>query len=260
VNTPPGAKLPTVVWLHGYSYPLGYMWVYRRDLHPILALTQAGYAVLAYDQCGFGNRQTEIGPFFKDSPNWSQMGRLVHDARSAVDALAKDEVVDPKRIYLYGYELGATAALYTAALDPRVQGVVSVCGFTPMRTDTADRGTGGIARWSVERPLLPRLGFFIGHESQIPVDFPEIIAAIAPRPVVIVAPQLDRDANSADVHAALTEVRKVYALYNAAPDLMVDEPWDYARLPAYTQDWTIQSLNWAAHNPPPAPAAPTAAN
>ena len=22
-NTPPGTKLPTVIWLHGYSYPLG---------------------------------------------------------------------------------------------------------------------------------------------------------------------------------------------------------------------------------------------
>ena len=55
-DTPPGTKLRTVIWLHGYSYPLGYMWVYRADLHPILALTQAGYAVLAFDQSGFGSR------------------------------------------------------------------------------------------------------------------------------------------------------------------------------------------------------------
>jgi len=33
--------------------------------------------------------------------------------------------------------------LYTAALDKRVQGVVSISGFTPMRTDAAARGTGG---------------------------------------------------------------------------------------------------------------------
>jgi hypothetical protein len=30
-NTPPNTKLPTVIWLHGFSYPLGYMWVYHRD-------------------------------------------------------------------------------------------------------------------------------------------------------------------------------------------------------------------------------------
>ena len=32
------------------------MWVYHNDLHPILALVRAGYAVLAYDQSGFGSR------------------------------------------------------------------------------------------------------------------------------------------------------------------------------------------------------------
>ena len=39
-----GYRLPAVIWLHGYSYPLGYMWVYHSDLHPILALVHAGYA------------------------------------------------------------------------------------------------------------------------------------------------------------------------------------------------------------------------
>ena len=60
-DTPAGKKLPTVIWLHGYSYPLGYMWVYHSDLHPILALVHAGYAVLAYDQSGFGSRLSETG-------------------------------------------------------------------------------------------------------------------------------------------------------------------------------------------------------
>ena len=55
-NTPAGTRLPAVIWLHGYSYPLGYMWVYRSDPHPILALVNAGYAVLAFDQAGFGSR------------------------------------------------------------------------------------------------------------------------------------------------------------------------------------------------------------
>ncbi len=260
-NTPAGTKLPTVIWLHGFSYPLGYMWVYRRDLHPILALTQAGYAVLAYDQCGFSTRATELAQLFDTAPHWSQMGRLVHDARSAIDALSKDSVVDADHIYIFGYELGAMTGLYTAALDSRVKGVVAVNGFKPMRTDTEDKGTGGIARWSVERPLLPRLGFFIGHESQIPVDYTEILAAIAPRPVVVVAPLLDRDVTQPDVHAALEQARKVYALYQKPNYLMVGEPWDYARFPGWTQDWTIQSLNWAAGPAAPKPAtAPTAAN
>ena len=39
-----------------------------------------------------------------------------------------------------------------------------------MRTDTAGRGTGGLARYSEERALLPRLGFFIGNENLYPAS------------------------------------------------------------------------------------------
>src|SRR6185437_14876715 len=239
-NTPPNTKLPTVIFLHGFSYPLGYMWVYRSDLHPILALAEAGYAVLAYDQSGFGSRMAETGPFPDRYPHWSQMGRMVEDARSAIDALEKDQLVDGQRISLFGYSMGGMVGLYTAATDPRVNGVVSISGFTPMRTDFASRGTGGIARYSEERGLMPRLGFFIGHEQQIPYDYNELIATIAPRPALIVEPQLDRDATVADVHTAVEQARKIYAMQNAENNLGLYEPWDYTRLPTATQDWIIQ--------------------
>ena len=124
VELNPGpAPLATVIWLHGFSYPLGYMWVYRRDLHPVLALVKAGYAVLAYDQCGFGSRMAEIGPFYDRWPHWSQMGRMVDDARTAIDALEQDSLVDARRISILGYTLGGAVALHTAALDSRVRGV-----------------------------------------------------------------------------------------------------------------------------------------
>jgi hypothetical protein len=59
---------------------------------------------------------------------------------------------------------------------------------------------------------MPRLGFFIGHERQIPYDFDEVLGAIALRPLLVVQPALDRDANPADVRSAVEEARKVYAL------------------------------------------------
>jgi len=245
VGTPANARLPVVIWLHGNSYQLGYMWVYHNDLHPILALVKAGYAVLAFDQSGFGSRMSESGPFPDRYPHWSQMGRMVEDTRAAIDALEKDNMVDAQRLYLFGYSLGGTVAIYTAALDPRVKGVVSISGFTPMRTDTAERGTGGVARYSHERGLIPRLGFFVGHEAQIPYDFDELLGAIAPRPALVVQPQLDRDATPADVHTAVEAAKKVYGLYGSADRLTAYDPWDYNRLPNQTQDWII---DWMAKN------------
>jgi pimeloyl-ACP methyl ester carboxylesterase len=244
-NTPPGKKLPTIVWLHGYSYPLGYMWVYHRDLHPVLALVKAGYAVLAYDQSGFGSRMKEIGPFYDRFPHWSQMGQLVTDASAAVDALRKDSLVDPDHVYLFGYSLGGTVAVYTAALDSHVSGIVSICGFTSMRPDTAEKGDGGVARYAIERPLIPRLGFFIGHESRIPYDYADLLGLIAPRPVLVVQPQLDRDATPADVHDAVESARKIYIRQNAADKLALQEPWDYNRVPISVQNNIIE---WMKQN------------
>jgi pimeloyl-ACP methyl ester carboxylesterase len=252
-NTAPNTKLPVVIWLHGYSYSLGYMWGYHNDLHPILALVDAGYAVLACDQSGFGSRMGETAAFYDRFPDWSQMGRMVEDARAALDALEKDalekdSLVDPSHIYMFGYSIGGTVGLYTAALDARVAGLVSISGFTPMRTDTADRGTGGVARYSHERGLIPRLGFFVGHEDRIPYDFDELIATMAPRPAMIVEPQMDRDGNPADVHAAIERARTAYVLHGASASLVLSEPWDYTRLPNSTQDeiirWMRANFRW----------------
>jgi len=93
--------------------------------------------------------------------------------------------------------------------------------------------------------MIPRLGFFVGHEAQIPYDFHELLAAIAPRPALVVQPQLDRDATPADVHSAVEQARKVYGLYGSADHLALYEPWDYNRLPDKTQDWII---DWMSKN------------
>jgi pimeloyl-ACP methyl ester carboxylesterase len=219
------------------------MWVYHNDLHPILALVKAGYAVLAYDQSGFGSRMKETGPFYARYPHWSQMGRLVEDARAGIDALGKEPVADAGHVYLFGYSLGGMVGLYTAALDSRVKGVVSICGFTPMRTDTPDRGTGGIARYAYERGVIPRLGFFVRHESQLPYDFQDVLATIAPRPLLVVAPQMDRDATIADVRTAVSEAKKVYSLYGSRGGLALYDPWDYNRLPEKTQNHIIDWMH-----------------
>ncbi len=141
--------------------------------------------------------------------------------------------------------LGGMVGLYTAALDPRVKGVVSISGFTPMRPDTAQSGTGGVARFSLERGLIPRLGFFVGHEAQIPYDFDDVLGLIAPRPALVVQGQLDRDATPADVHSAVERAKSVYALYSAGENLALYEPWDYNRLPDKTQDWIV---DWMSKN------------
>jgi pimeloyl-ACP methyl ester carboxylesterase len=221
------------------------MWVYRRDLHPVLALVQAGYAVLAYDQSGFGTRWAEAGPFYDRYPHWSRMGKMVEDLGAAVTALQADAVVDPSRISVFGYAMGGTLGLYAAAADERISGVVTIAGFTPMRTDTPDRGTSGMTRYSHLYGLIPRLGLFAGSENRLPYDYDEVIALAAPRPVLVVSPTMDRDANPQDISQAVARARGVYNLYGAPTKLSLYEPEDYGRLTTATQD---QIIVWMKQN------------
>lgn len=239
-GTPEGKKLPVVIWLHGFHYPLGYMWVYRRDLHPVLALTKAGYAVLAYDQSGFGTRWSEAAPFYDRFPRWSRMGKMLEDLHEAVTVLQKDSIVDAKRIGVYGFAMGGTLGLYAAALDERISCAVSVAGFTPMRTDVAGRGMSGMTRYSHLYGLIPRLGLFAGSEQRLPYDYDDLMALIAPRPVLVVQPQKDRDASPDDVRAAVKRARAAYALAAAAESISLLEPDDYARLTDATQDSAVE--------------------
>jgi pimeloyl-ACP methyl ester carboxylesterase len=221
------------------------MWVYRRDLHPVLALAKAGYAVLAFDQTGFGMRWKEAGPFYSRTPAWSRMGKMVEEVQNAITTLQRDAMVDSSKIWVFGYTMGGAVGLHAAALDDRIAGVVSICGFTPLRTDTPEKGTSGMTRYSHLYGLIPRLGLFAGQEKNIPYDYDDLMAMVAPRPLLVVQPSRDRDAIPADVRAAVTNAKKIYTLQSAASKIALQEPDDYGRFPAAVQD---EAIKWMKTN------------
>jgi len=171
------------------------------------------------------------------------MGKMVLDARHAIDALEQRPEIDPDHVYLVGYAMGGMTALLTAAIDERVAGVVSVAGFTSFRTDTDAAGTGGVRRYSHLYGWLPRLGAFVGAESRIPVDFDEIIACIAPRLAILMAPKGDWHATHADIVDAVNAASQAYALMDAEPKLKLLSPDDWNRFTAGMQMQVITWLN-----------------
>ena len=74
------------------------------------------------------------------------------------------------------------------------------------------------------------------------------IQTIAPRPVLVVQPTMDRDATAADVHAAVERARKVYTLQSADDRLALQEPNDYQRFPTATQNAAIAWLQQQTSN------------
>lgn len=237
----PAGKWPVVIWLHPYSYQNGWStaspWEstgadYRLDQRPsIPAFVKRGFAVLAFDQIGFGARVLNAHDFYRRYPKWSLMGKMVTDTRAAIDALVALDAVDASRISLMGYSLGAKVGILTAALDPRAHSVAAVCGFDPLRLDTADRGVEGIRHYSHLHGLMPRLGFFVGHESRLPFDFDEPLALAASRPVLLIAPTHDRYARVADVRAEV----------QAVPGVTLETPRDINR---FDRKFQTRVLDW----------------
>ena len=234
-------KSPVVIYLHEYDYSKGF-----NSHHQVESLFQSmvdkGFAVFSYDMLGFGNRIEEGTHFYNRYPHWSKMGKMVVDVKGAVEALVNFDFIDSTKIYVAGYSLGAEVGLYSAVLDERIAGVISVAGFTPMRLNTPDRGTEGIKAYSHLHGLLPRLGFFVGNESRIPYDYHEVLACIAPRPVLIIAPVMDKDAHLQDVQECVEQARKIYDLYAASDKIQIFSPDDYNRLSPEMREKTYEWL------------------
>ncbi|MDF9798909.1 dienelactone hydrolase [Catalinimonas alkaloidigena] len=132
--------LPLVIYLHEYSYAKGFV----KSTDIIKQFLDAGFAVYAFDQIGFGSRIEEGRLFYERFPHWSKLGRMVSDVRWAIDELSQLEFLDKDKMVVAGYSLGATVGLYTAAKDDRIAGVISVSGFSPLRLNRTGKTAEGI--------------------------------------------------------------------------------------------------------------------
>jgi pimeloyl-ACP methyl ester carboxylesterase len=251
---PRSEKLPVVIWLHAYPYQHGWSagspWNlssanYTLEKRPSFPeLVKRGFAVLAFDQIGFGTRVLDSARFYERYPKWSLMGKMVADTRAAVEAVRALDIIDPDRVNLLGYALGAKVGLMTAALDDRVRGVASIAGVDPLRLSTPDKGTEGLRHYSHLHGTVPKLGFFIGHQDRAPFDYDEVLAMVAPKPTLVVAPTRDWYARIADVQREIQAAAPVYRLLGR--ELEVWTPDDFNRLPVRLQQ---QVYDWLAKLP-----------
>jgi pimeloyl-ACP methyl ester carboxylesterase len=187
-------------------------------------------------QIGHGRRIEEAEHFYRRHPRWSLFGKMLRDSAAALDALGALPFVDPGQMWVVGYSLGALVGLHLCALDRRPAGLAAVCLPPPFRTDTDVAETGGFQRWARRSLLLLRLGYFEGHASQIPYDLDELLAALAPRPTLVVSPTLDHEAPLDRVTQAVERARVSFASQDAAERLAQVTPLDYNRFVPHVQN------------------------
>ena len=213
-----GKHLPAMLALH-QTTPMGKAEVAglgKPNMAYGAELARRGYVVLCPDYPSFGDYACDFSdPAFVSGTMLGIAGHM-----RGVDLLQTLPQVDPDRIGVIGHSLGGHNAIFLAAFDSRITVCVSSCGWTPF----ADYYGGKIAGWTSAR-YMPRLrDVYHLDPNQVPFDFGEVIAAIAPRAFFSNSPLHDENFSVSGVKKAVPEIGKVYHLFGADRALEVVHP------------------------------------
>ncbi len=148
--------------------------------------------------------------------------------RMAMDLLEARPEIEPGGIGVIGHSLGGHTAIFTAVLEPRLQAVVTCCGFTRFeRYGRSER----LKPWAQPR-YMPRVwSAYDADPARMPFDFPDLIAALAPRAFLAVAPQQDDNFAVAGVRETMALVEPIYRRAGAAERLAARYPLATHRFP-----------------------------
>jgi dienelactone hydrolase len=169
-------------------------------------LAARGWAALAIDHAGFGERQHPSERALVKRALWqgeTLWGWRVHDTLAALDWLRMQPSFDTLPVVTLGLSMGSTMALWAAALDPRIAGCLELC-------------------CAAEYDALLQSGGFDGHGEYFFVpgllrefSLAEIAALIAPRPHLSCAGALDPLTPPAGLASLDAHLREAYAALGA---------------------------------------------
>jgi dienelactone hydrolase len=212
-------KLPGVLVLHqtigiGKKEPagLGQQENKRIGVH----LAERGYVVLCPDYPSFGDYSYD----FAKSTYRSGSMKAIRNNMRAIDLLVSLPEVDPERIGCIGHSLGGHNTMFTAAFDTRIKACVSNCGFTSFPKYYG----GNLKGWTSARYMPLIATKYESKPEKVPFDFPEIVAALAPRAFLASAPLHDDNFEVTGVKDCIAAAEPVYELLGAKDKLAANYP------------------------------------
>lgn len=221
-----GGKAPAVLCLHPTDNTVGHQVVVglggRAGRQYAAELTERGYVTLSPAYTHLANYWPNLGKLGYVSGTM----KAVWDNIRGLDLLASLPFVDSSHGYAaIGHSLGGHNAIYTAVFDPRISVVVSSCGFDSYLDyyDGAERNWYFGKGWCQIR-YMPRMSDYRGRLEAIPFDFPELLGAVAPRPLFVNAPLHDSNFRWQSVDRCANAARPVYKLLGGEGNLMIKHP------------------------------------
>ena len=146
---------------------------------------------------------------------WGALGVWAWSLGRAMDYLQSDKDLDPRRIYLNGVSRYGKAAMWAGAQDTRFAATFSGesgCGGAVIVRrqygETVGAITGTFPHW-----FARKFAGFAGDVNALPVDWHELVALHAPRPVYIATAEGDRWGDPRGSFLSGKNADAVYALF-----------------------------------------------
>ena len=212
-------KLPGMLVLHqtiaiGKDEPagLGKQENKRIGVH----LVERGYLVLCPDYPSFGDYRYD----FHKSKFASGSMKAIWNNMRAIDLLVSLPEVDGERIGCIGHSLGGHNTMFTAVFDTRIKACVSNCGFTSFPKYYG----GKLKGWTSDRYMPLIASKYELKPEKVPFDFPEVVAALAPRAFLASSPLHDANFEVSGVRDCIAAASPVYELLGAKEKLAANYP------------------------------------
>lgn len=195
-----------------------------KDMSYALDLVNQGFIVLSPDSLSAGERifkgykEFDSKLFYDKYPNWSMIGKAIWDNQKALDYLMTVDFVDKDNIMVMGHSEGAVDSLFLAAFDDRISAVALNCGLSNIHSDPNPY------KWCRDSwfVAMPKLKEYFDR-GEIPFDFHELVALVAPRPLLSFSASKDsvfpyyQGVDEINIQAS-----KIYNLYNKNENLSIN--------------------------------------
>ena len=214
-----------ILCLHGTDNVVGHGTVVGLGTRPnrsyAAELAERGFVTLAPNYPMLAKYQPDIAQLGWESGTL----KAVWDNIRGLDYLESLPFVEGKEFGTIGHSLGGHNSVYTAVFEPRLVAVVSSCGLDSY----LDYYNGDEKNWFPERGwcqtrYMRKLADYRGRLEEIPFDFHEMIGALAPRHVLIIAPTTDSNFKADSVDRVAAAAMPIFKLFGHPERLRVLHP------------------------------------
>jgi hypothetical protein len=135
----------------------------------------------------------------------------------AIDALSSDAQIDMNRIVLWGHSRNGKSALLAAVMDPRPAAIIALQAGTAGGSIGRDDVGESIGKITEAFPhwFAPNYATWATRQSLLPVDQHQLLAMIAPRPILLGSGRRDRWSDPHGAVRAAAGASPIYELYGS---------------------------------------------